>query len=97
MAKSIHIGFWHRGKKTISVIVDYPIKSRQQNPTTVLYVVDFELLDGGETKYHWCIRLIVPTIKAFRKSFHNFLEKFIRSPYLRFCFKLHRRFWADED
>ena len=79
MVLSIHVGFRHCGKKTISVIVDYTIKSRQLNPTTVIYVVDVELLDGGETKYHWCIRFLVLNIEAFRKSFHDFLEKFIRS------------------
>ena len=49
MVLSIHIGFRHCGKKTISVIVNYTIKSRQLNPTTVIYVVDVKLLDGGET------------------------------------------------
>ena len=39
-----------RTKKTISAIVDYTIKSRQLNPTTVIYVVDVELLDGGKVK-----------------------------------------------
>ena len=46
---SIHIGFTFCGKKTISVIVEYTIKSRQLNSTTVIYVVDVKLLDGGET------------------------------------------------
>ena len=46
---SIHIGVRHCGKNTISVIVDYTIKSRELNPTTVIYVVDVELIDGGET------------------------------------------------
>ena len=77
MVLSIHIGFRHCGKKTISVIVDYTIKSRQLNLTTVIYIVDFELLDGGEAKYHWCISFLVPTIEAFRKWLHDFLEKFI--------------------
>ena len=52
MVVSIHIGFKHCGKKTISVIVDYTIKARQLNPTTVIYVFDVELLDGGEIKNH---------------------------------------------
>ena len=77
MVLSIHIGFRHCGTKTISVIVNYTIKSRQLIPTTVIYVVDVELIDGGNTKYHSCIRFLVPTIEAFRKSFHDFLEKFI--------------------
>ena len=78
MVLSIHIGFRHCGKKTISVIVDYTIKARQINPTTVMYVAVVELLDMGKTKDHSCIRLLVPTIDAFRMSFHDFLEKFIR-------------------
>ena len=78
MVVSIHIGFRHCGKKTISVIVDYTIKARQLNPTTVIYVADVELLDGGKTKDHWCIRFLVPIIEAFSMSFHDFLEKFIR-------------------
>ena len=48
MVVSIHIGFRYCGKKTISVIVDYSIKARQINLTTVIYVMDVELLDGGE-------------------------------------------------
>ena len=47
MLMSILIGFRHCEKKTISVIVDYTTKSRQLNPTTVIYAVDVELLDGG--------------------------------------------------
>ena len=78
MVVSIHIGFRHCWKKTISVIVDYTIKARQINPTTVMYVAVVELLDMGKTKDHWCIRFLVPTIDAFRMSFHDFLEKFIR-------------------
>ena len=78
MVLSIHIGFRHCEKKTISVIVDYTTKSRQLNHTIVIYVVDVELCDGDETNDHWCIRFLVPTIEAFRKSFHEFLKKFIR-------------------
>ena len=78
MVVSIHIGFRHCGKKIISVIVNYSIKARQLNPTTVIYVVYVELLDGGETKNHWCIRLLVPFSEACSTSFHDFLEKFIR-------------------
>ena len=40
-----YIGFRHCGKRTISVIVDYSIKSRQLNHTTVIFVVNVELLD----------------------------------------------------
>ena len=75
---SIHIGFRHCGKKTISVIVDYTTKSQQLDPTTVIKVVDVELLHAGVTKNHWCIRFLVPTIEAFGNSFHNFLNTFIR-------------------
>ena len=96
MVVSIHIGFRQCGKKTISVIVDYTIKARQLNPTTVIYVLDVELLDGGEIKNHLCIRFLVPIHEACNTSFHDFLEKFIRSPYHWFCFKLHWRFWADD-
>ena len=85
MVVSIHIGFRHCGKKTILVIMDYLIKARQINSTTVIYVVDVELLDGGEIKYHWCIRFLVPISEACSTSFHDFLEKFIWSPYHRPC------------
>ena len=78
MVSSIHIGFRHCGKKTISVIVDYTIKSRQLNPTTVIFVVHVELLDGCEVKNQWCIRFLVPIIEASHVSFHNFLYRFIR-------------------
>ena len=76
MVVSIHIGFRHCGQKTILVIVDYTIKSRQLNPTIVIYVLDVELLDGGETKNHWCIRYLVIFSEACSTSFHDFLEKF---------------------
>ena len=79
MVVSIHIGFRHCGNKTISVIVDYTIKARQLNPTTVIYVLNVELLDGGEIKNHWCIRFLVLISEAWSTSFHDFfLEKFIR-------------------
>ena len=78
MVVSIHIGFRHCGKKTISVIVDYTIKARQLNPTTVIYVLDVELLDGGKIKNHLYIRFLVPISEACSTSFHDFLEKFIR-------------------
>ena len=50
MVSSIHIGFRHCGKRTISVIVDYSIKSRQLNPTTVIVVINVELLMGVKLK-----------------------------------------------
>ena len=52
MVVTIHIGFRHCGKKTISVIVDYLIKAGQINLTTVIYVLDVELLDGGKITNH---------------------------------------------
>ena len=47
MVLSIYINFRHCGKKTISVIVNYTIKFRQLNPTTLRYVVNVKLLDIG--------------------------------------------------
>ena len=83
-------------RKTISVIVDYTIKNRVLNLTTVNYVANIKLIDGDKTKDHWCNRFLVPIIKAFSMSFHDFLKQFFsESPKHRFCFKRHRRFWAD--
>ena len=82
MVLSIHICFRHCGKKTILFIVDYTIKSRQLNPTTVIYVVDVELLDSGENKTHCCIRCFGPTIEAFCKSFCDFLKKFFQRVFI---------------
>ena len=73
MVVSIHIGFRHCGKKTISVIVVYTIKARQLNPTTVIYVLDVDLLDGCKSKNHWCIRFLVPICEAGSTSFHDFV------------------------
>ena len=70
------------GKKTISVIVDYTIKVRQLNPTTVIYVLHVDLLDGGEKKKHWCIRFLVPISEANSSSIHDFLVKFIRKSFI---------------
>ena len=78
MVLSIHIGFRHSGKRTISVIVNYTIKTRQLNPTTVIFVVNVELLDGGEVMNQWCIRFLVVLTEASHVSFHNFLDRFIR-------------------
>ena len=58
--------------------MDYLIKARQINSTTVIYVLDVELLDGGEIKNHWCIRFLVSISEACSTSFHDVLEKFIR-------------------
>ena len=77
MEVSIHINFRHCGNKTISVIVDYLIKARQINPTTVMFVVNVDLLDRGEIKNHWCIRFLVPISEACSTSCYDFLEKFI--------------------
>ena len=82
MVVSIHINFRHCGKKTISVIVDYKIKARQLNPTTVIYVLDVDILDGGESKNHWCIRFLGSISEACSTSFHDFLKKFIRRVFI---------------
>ena len=78
MVLSIHIGFRHCGKTTISVIVDYTIKSRQLHPITVIFVVNVKLLDKGKVKNQWCIRFLVPITETSQVSFDNFLNKFIR-------------------
>ena len=78
MVSSIHIGFRHCGKRTISVIVDYTIKSRQLNPKTVIFVVNVELLDGSEVKNQWFIRFLVPITETSHVSFDNLLDIFIR-------------------
>ena len=73
MVVSIHIGFRHCGIKTISVIVDYTIKARQLNPTTIIYVLDVDLLDKGEIMNHWCILFLVPISDACSILFNDFL------------------------
>ena len=78
MVLSIYIGFRHCGKRTISIIVDYSIKSKQLNPTTVIFVINVKLLDRGEVKNQWFLRFLVPITEASHVSFHNFLERFIR-------------------
>ena len=78
MVVSIHIGFRHFGTKTISVIVDYTITARKLNSTTIIYVLEVELLDGGDINNHWCIRVLFPINEASSTPFHDFLEKFIR-------------------
>ena len=78
MVLSIHIGFRHCEIRTISVIVDYTIKSRQLNPTILIVVLNVELLDGGKVINQWCIRFIVPITESSHVSFHNFLDRFIR-------------------
>ena len=96
MVVSIHIGFRFCGKKTISVIVDYTIKARQLNPTTVIHVLNVYLLDAGESKNHWCIRFRVHISEACSSSFHDLLEKLIQRVLIIYsCFKLHWRFLAD--
>ena len=75
MVSSIHIGFRHCVKMSISV--DYSIKSRQLNPTTVIFVVNVEL-DGGEVKNQWFILFLVPITKASHMSVYNCLDRFIR-------------------
>ena len=55
MLVSIHIGFRNFGKKSISVIVDYTIKARQLNTTTVIYVISVDLLNKSDINNYWCI------------------------------------------
>ena len=62
----------------IFVIMEYTIKSRQLNPTTVTFVVNVELVDGGEVNNQWCIRFLVPITEASHVSFHNFQNRLIR-------------------
>ena len=78
MVSSIHIGFRYCKKWTISVIVDYIIKSRLLNPTTVIFVVNVEFLNGSEVKNQWCKRLLVFITEASHVSFHDFLDRYIR-------------------
>ena len=58
--------------------MDYTIKSRQLNPTIVIFVVNFELLYGGEIKNQWFIWFLVLIIEASNVSFHNFLDRYVR-------------------
>ena len=58
--------------------MDYTIKSKQLNPTTLIVVVNVELLDEGKIKNQWCIRFLVPITEASHESSHNFLDKIIR-------------------
>ena len=78
MVVLIHIGFRHCVIKIISVIVDYTINTIQLNPTTVIYVLDVELLNGCEIKNHLRIRFLVSINQSCSMSFHDFLKKFIR-------------------
>ena len=77
MVLSIHIGFRHCGKRTISVIVDYSIMRIQHNPTTVIFVINVELLDGGKLKINGFYVFSYPSPRI-PMSFHNFLDRFIR-------------------
>ena len=92
MVVSIHIGFRYCEKKTISVIVDYSIKARQLNPTTVIYLLDIDLLDKGENKntvhtfscsHQRGMQYVVPRFSG---------EIYSKSPFHRFCFKVYWRF-----
>ena len=78
MVVSIHIGFRHCRNKIIWVIVDYTIKARQLNPTTVIYILDVDILYGGKINNHWSTRFLVSISEACSTSFHDFLKKFIR-------------------
>ena len=58
--------------------MDYTIKSKQLNPTTVIFVINVELLDGGEVTNQWCIRFLVPITEVSYVTFHDFLDRVIR-------------------
>ena len=62
--------------------MDYTTKAQQLNPTTVIYVLDVDLLDVGESKNFWCIRFLFFISEACSTSFHNFLEKFNRRDFI---------------
>ena len=72
MVSSIHIRFRNCGNRTTSVIVDYTIKSRQLNPTTVIFIENVERLDGGEVTNQCYIRFIVLITEVSHVSFHDF-------------------------
>ena len=78
MVVLIHIGFRHCEKKTISVISDYTIKAQQLNPTTIIYVLNVDLLDEDKSKNYLCLRLFVFISEACSILFRDFLEKFIQ-------------------
>ena len=73
----MYIGFRHCGNRTISIIVDCTIKIKQLNFTTVIFVVNVELLDGNKVKNQWCIRFLVFITEASHVSFDTFLNRFI--------------------
>ena len=57
---------------TISVIMDYTIKARQINSVTVIYLVDVEMLDGGDIKNYWSLRLLLPSARHAVRRFTIF-------------------------
>ena len=82
MFSSIIIEFRHCWKRTISVFVDYKIKSRQLNPTTVIFVVHVKLLDVGEVKNQWWKRFLVLITDATYVTFHDYLDRFNRKVFI---------------
>ena len=58
--------------------MDYRIKTRQLNPTSVIYVVGVELLDGGVKLKIIGVSVFVYPPSRRSVSFHDVLEKFIR-------------------
>ena len=77
MVSSIYIGLRHCGKRFISVMVDYSIKSRQLNPTTVIFVINVKLFNWRVVKNQWFLRFLVPITETSHVSFNNFLNRFI--------------------
>ena len=59
--------------------MDYYIKARQLNPTTLIIVVNVKLFDGSKVKNQWFQRFLVPITEATHVLFHNFPERFIRN------------------
>ena len=52
--------------------------NKQLNATTVIFVVNVELIDKGDIINQWFIRFLVPITETFNVSFHDFLDRFIR-------------------
>ena len=50
MVLLIHNKFSHCGKRAVSVYLNYTLITRQLNPTTVIFVINVELLDWSKVK-----------------------------------------------
>ena len=64
MVVLIHNCFRYCKTKTILVNVTYAIYARLLNLTTIIYVMDVDLLNRGKMKNHWFIRFLVSINKA---------------------------------